>query len=210
MLRREALPLYGREIADALASPRRGALVTLWPHDWKDEGAEELESDWPAFFDVLRTRRPFRGRRNHPGFTACSFAPQSRVLLNIRAISAVVLVFGRAHRVSIGDFVSAWSDRAGVVFTTAEHSSAAHSFVAVLPYTRLVALDEHREIAERLRVLACREGRPFDIGTRNPARFVQLPGTVPGRAFEVRDLGGVCLNPHQIDSRSDSAPRILP
>lgn len=191
MLKREALPLYGRRLSEALASPGGDALLTLWASHWRaDVGSEEVELAWEALFDVLRTRRPFRGRFDHPGFTAATFAPERRVLANVRAVSAVVLMFDRAAGVELDAFAEAWADHAGLLFTTNEHSSSSHAFVAVLPYARIVSADEHRQVVEALAVRSSREGRPFDPGTRNPARFAYLPGAIPGRPFETRTLTG--------------------
>lgn len=195
MLRREALPLYGPQLADALASGSGEAMVTLWPNHWQiDVAGEEIAVSWPAFFDVLRTRRPFRGAFNHPGFAMATFAPSLRVLANVRAVSALVLVFGRDRGVDLDAFATAWSHREGIVFTMNEHSASAHAFVAVLPYTRLVSATEHRSAVTALGAYASRNGLPFDPGARNPARFVRLPGTVPGMPFETRTLEGRPIN----------------
>ena len=194
MLRRHARPVFGRQLAAALSAPTGDAALTLWrtPSAPFDEG-EEVELSWPAFFDVLATRRPFRGWMSQPGFSAATFAPAIRLTTNVRSVSALVCVFPRAAGVPIGAFVAAWRDHDGFVFTSAEHSSSAHAFVAVLPYVRLVSLDEHRGAVEALAVQARREGRPFDAGARNAARFVYFTGAVPGRPFEAHALAGPML-----------------
>lgn len=195
MLRREALPLYGHPLADALVAASGEALVTLWPNHWQiDVAGEEVAVSWPAFFDVLRTRRPFRGAFNHPGFAMASFAPALRVPANVRSVSAAVLVFGRDRGVALDAFANAWSDREGLVFTTNEHSASAHAFVAVLPYARLVSVDEHRRTVTALAAHASRNGLPFDLGARIAARFIRLPGAVPGMPFETRTLEGCPIN----------------
>lgn len=90
--------------------------------------------------------------------------------------------------------LSGMGDVAGLVYTAAEHSAPSHAFFAVLPYARPVSLNEHRRMMDRLHTRAKAEDRPFDDGARNPARFVRLPGTVPGRPFEARTLSGAPLH----------------
>lgn len=194
MLKREALPVFGRQLAAALSSPGGDAAITLWrTQAAPPEEGEEIELSWPALFEILATRRPFRGRFHHPGWTPATFAPLMRTLASVRSVAAVVCMFTPSARVSVGAFVSAWADHSGFVFTSGDHSSEAHAFTAVLPYARLVSLDEHRSAVERLGALSRRDGRPFEAGARNPARYVYLPGAVPGRPFEAHELRGSLL-----------------
>ena len=191
MLRRECQPLYGRRVADALARPRGEARITLWPtHSRPSEGAEEMEVRWTDLFAILGEWRPWRGRFSHPGWCAATFAPAIRTPANIRSVSALVQRFDTVNGVSIERFRDAWPRFEGLIYTTAEHTPARPSFVAVLAYARLVSGEEHRDAVERLGAQARREGRPFDPGARNPARFVYLPGAVPGRPFEAHELRG--------------------
>ena len=97
MLRREAVPLFGLRVADALSASREGgddapeALVTLWEARWKFDGGEELGTDWPTMFDVLRERRPWRGAWHHPGWSPATFAPSVRTRACVRSVGALVV-----------------------------------------------------------------------------------------------------------------------
>lgn len=194
MLKREALPLYGPRLAKALAAPQAGAIITVWPNRASDAG-EEVELGWEQLYDVLQTRRPFRGASDHPVWSPATFVPAIRAIANIRSISAVLLVFPNTARIGMSEFISAWSSHAGMVVTSPDHDERAPSFAAMLTYNRLVSLTEHQATVTALQTEAARERRPFDPRARNPARYIFLPGAVPGRTFSAQELGGTPIAP---------------
>jgi hypothetical protein len=191
LLRREILPLYGSRVAAALSRPRAESRITLWPkHSRPSEGAEELEVSWADLFAILSEWRPWRGRFHHPGWCAATFAPAIRTPANIRSVSALVQRFDPVAGVSAERFREAWPSFEGLTLTTAEHTSTRPAFVAIWPYARLVSLDEHQSAVKNFAMLARGNGLPFDAGAGNAARFVYLPGVVPGQPFEVHELRG--------------------
>jgi hypothetical protein len=202
MLRREPLPLFGHRIARSLATARAPrvevdqleCLVTLWETRWSARG-EELATTWPEMLTVLRERRPWRGA-SHPGWSAASFAPGLRAPANVRSVAALVIHYAAGPCVTLDRVADVWGTRYGLVQTTSVHSRHAHDAVLILPYARLATLAEHQRIAELAKDTSEREGLPVDPMMRNPARFFFLPGTVPGRPFETRDLSGRVLDPY--------------
>ncbi len=202
MLRREALALYGRRLAETIATRRTfrpGALeclVTLWEVSWRPGQGEELETTWEAMFAVLRQRRPWRGPSFHPGWSAATFAPLVRTMGNARSVAALVLHVERAAGLTTLDTVAAgWGDFYGLVQTTNRHSPHALDALIVLPYARAASLAEHVRVVEWARGRNRDRGLPEDANARNPARWAYLPGTVPGDPFETRELGGSLLDP---------------
>jgi hypothetical protein len=153
-----------------------------------------LETTWSRFFDVLRTWRPFRGRFNHPGWVPATFAPMTRTLANVRSVAALVLhVEGRG--LAVDDVARAWGDCYGLVQTTDRHTAETLSALVVVPYGRATSLQEHARVAEWAQTRSRGGGLPTDHGARNPARWLYLPGTVPGAPFEARMLDGDLLDP---------------
>lgn len=191
MLRRECSPLYGARLANALARPRPEARVTLWPARWRvTEGVEELEIGWDDLFAVLSEWRPWRGAFNHPGWSAATFAPASRTLQNVRSVSAIVQRFEANDGVSVDAFVASWSAFEGIVYTGHEHAPLRPSFIAVIRHARCVSAREHEYVVHALGREARAVGAPFDPDSCNPARFIFLPGSLPGQEFRAVRLAG--------------------
>jgi hypothetical protein len=196
VLKREALPLFGRRIARALTgnrSPAEGeALVTLWEACHRVEGGEELSTTWPAFFEALRERRPWRGSWWHPGFSLATFAPNVRTRANVRSVTALVMTF---RGVSVDVLRARWGNCFGLVQTTHLHAPGRPSVRAVLPFARPASAAEHAAFA----AWACRRsdeaGHRCEPDAANIAQFVYLPGAVPGSPFETAELCGAMLDP---------------
>ena len=199
MLRREASQLFGPRLADALgASPDPSciapALVTLWARMSQSSDGEELETSWTQFFDVLRERRPFRGAYYHPGWSPCALAPSVRAPANVRAVSALLMRFGRGSGARLSQAQNAFDGVHGLIVTTHRHSRAVPDFVAVLPYSRLVSSAEHRKLAVWAMKRAAARGLPRGHSAPNGAGFTFLTGVIPGAPFEVVELRGDALH----------------
>jgi hypothetical protein len=201
MMRHVATQVFGRKVARALGTTSwtgghlGEAVVTIWPAWTNLHGGESLDVTWPYLFEVLRRWRPFRGQLYHPGWTAATFAPMARTSANVRSVSALVMHFERVPALTVKDLAAAWGAFYGLVQTTNRHSRTALDALVILPYARAASLAEHRRVAvwSSLRNLA--RGIPPDPGARSPARWLYLPGTVPGYTFETCELAGPYLDP---------------
>ncbi len=192
MLRREALPTYGRPLADALSAPGGDAAITLWPNRFApDAQGEEVELSWPTLYAVLANRRPYRGSANHPGWAPATFAPLLRVPANVRSVSALVFCFSPDARTRLDDFCASWSGVHGFAYTLAGHTPRANAFAAIFPYRRPISNDAHRRVVIALSSEASRRGRPFDYLAMNAARLIPLTGAIPGEEFCTRQIPGV-------------------
>jgi len=172
------------------------ASVTLWQNLWETRApGDVLETTWNEWFSYLGQRTAYLGDRHHAAWSPAVFAPCTRVLAHVRAVSAIVLPVGAPPRRLFGSLH-------GFAYTSPRHRHHDPHWLAVLPFTRQATAKEH---ATALRWLA---GRSVEVSTAvdrqriTAASAFPLPGTTPGAPFDCVSLDGDPLDP-AAGARSD-------
>lgn len=177
------------------------AAITRWPSLTNTSGTL-LESDWSKILDLLSHWQPFKGDREHPGWSAAVFEPCERSNDNVRLVTALVLDYDGTARIQ--DALDLWSSFMGVIHTTRKHTDEAHRFRVVLPMTRPVAPSEYSALWRRIYEKA---GRKVDASPKDAGRFWFMPGSPNRLTFVAHRLHGEPLNPDQILAEPDPTPK---
>jgi|HubBroStandDraft_1064217.scaffolds.fasta_scaffold70662_1 hypothetical protein len=117
---------------------------------------------------------------------------------NVRSVAAVVLHVKRTAGLTLDVAARAWEGFCGLIYTTNRHSPHALDALIVLPYVRAASTMEHSRIVNWAQSRNRDRGLPSDPEARNPARWLYLPGTVPGHPFETIELDGDLLDPSEV------------
>lgn len=193
-----------------MPAPKVPALITRW-RSFLDISGTSVETTWDDLFLQLKTPGPYRGDREHPGWSPALCDPPLRKDENVRTLSALVLDCDGGA--SIEGARELWRRFYGLIHTTRKHSEAIHRFRIVLPLSRYVTPPEHARLWAWANARAVRASHRLDAATRNPSRFWYLPGILEGGIFEAHELLG---EPVDVDSvldelrRNDEPPRPAP
>lgn len=176
-----------------------GPVITFWPNYLEvANGSEWRPESWDLVFKRLSEPKPFRGDREHPGWSAARFEPRERALKNVREVYALCLDYDNkakgggmlAAPVSIDQAAELWSGHAGLIHTSRSHMPCWPRYRLVLPLSRPVSTFEYGALWTRVKGHA----GAIDDAPKDPSRFWYLPGVRDGGTFESRRLGGTALD----------------
>ncbi len=155
---------------------------------------------WPDFFKEICRVAPYRGDRNHPGWSPATFNPPERALANVEAIRALVLDYDNASGgdpvpdpVTLEQAKEMFADYMGVIHTTRSHTLDWPRFRVILPLTRPLNKLEYASLWQA----AERRWPGLDPQPKDPSRFWYTPGIPEDGVFEAVQLTGAWFDPDQ-------------
>lgn len=193
--------------------------VTLWPNVNDADGSAWTTNSWENIFKRLESPIPYRGEKDHPGWSAGRFEPCHRNKQNVRQMFAVVFDYDNKitetiggkkvsrrvdHPVTMDAICEAWGDAFGLVHTSRSHRPEWPRFRVVLVLSRPVSAFEYAELWARLEE---RAGH-VDVQTKDCSRLWYLPAKVDGGEFLSKRLSGVPLNVDGILARPVAQKRV--
>ncbi len=183
-----------------------GPTITFWQNLLETKGGSEWRAEsWDPVFARLSEAKPFRGDREHPGWSAASFVGQQRGLEFVREVFALCLDFDKGETVrGVRQRLAGFF---GILHTTRRHTADAPRFRVVLPLSRPVTADEYTALWIRFANWA----GSVDQAPKDPSRFWFLPGVTDGGPFEAHRLTGEALDVDEWLTRPDPTPKpVLP
>lgn len=160
------------------------AVVMHWP-SLVDTAGKVVTTTWEELFDRFSRVAPFRGDREHPGWSGAVFDPPVRSLENVRRVTAVVLDYDGTETEE--RVIELWGQFFGFVHTTRKHAPESPRFRVVLPLSRPVTPDEYARIWRRVNE---RAGGKLDPQPKDPSRYWFTPGIREGGSFRAWRFDG--------------------
>lgn len=168
-------------------------VITRWPNTYERQG-REVRIEWRSFLRGYREPAPFKGHREHPGWSPAVFAPCSRHAPNVVAVTALIATVEG----TIGDSRRALGRWFGVAFTSLPQAGGPPLIHVVLPFSRPVLRDE----LQRTCAWAERRGRGKGVAVsaeRDGARMLYMPASVPGTEHRAVRFSGPLLDVDEVN-----------
>ena len=158
---------------------------------------------WDDLFGAwTRSPKCFAGDE-HPGWSPATFVGDQRGRDEVERLWALVLDVDEKNKTTLDWATTELCGWYGCIYTSRRHTTKAHRFRVVLPYTRPVTADEHDAIWRRF---DARFPGHFDGDAKDAPRFWFTPGPMPGNPYETRRLHGEPLDPDVILAWPEPAP----
>lgn len=178
--------------------------IMHWSGLYEPVGAV-VETTWEAVFRKFSRVQPFRGDKDHPGWSAGRFDPPQRALENVRELGAMVLDYDGTE--SIAAARELWGGYYGLIHTSRSHTEDTPRFRVILPLARPVSPFEYSGLWRRVDAMA---GGKLDPAPKDPSRFWYTPGVKDGNPFEAIELTGEPMDPDAVLATPEPAPPALP
>jgi predicted P-loop ATPase len=169
--------------------------------------------NWPDLFKEFSRVTPYRGDRQHPGWSAAEFDPPERALANVKLVHALVLDYDNTkggdpveNPITIEQATEMFADYMGIIHTTRSHTIDWPRFRVILPLT--TPLD--RLAYASLWQAAERRWPGLDPAPKDPSRFWYTPGIPEDGVFEAVLLTGAWLNAHEFVENAPAQIVTLP
>lgn len=194
----------GSQMVSALATTRRGLIVTRWSTLTAVHEGRRVAVPWGAFVAELTARglARFAGDRVHPGWSPATFAGGRRLLKRDVRVHALVGDYDKGG--DLDSICATWGEFVGAIHTTRRHTWEHPRFRVILPLARSVTVEEHARLWLWMEARAAARGETLDPAPKCAAQFWYMPGSKTGE-FSMRVLpGGEPLDPDAILRQLDA------
>ncbi|MEB2314105.1 MAG: virulence-associated E family protein [Sorangiineae bacterium] len=162
--------------------------ITRWPN-LLDTRGEGVELTWRELVAEFSKRAPFRGDKQHPGWSPTRCEPARRALETVQSVSALCLDYDGGT--AIDDAAAAWTGTRALIHTTRKHTPDAHRFRVILPLSREVSPAEYSALWA---AVDAKLGGVVDPATKDASRFWYVPGCPLDAEFIAREIEGEPLD----------------
>ena len=183
--------------------------ITRWPNLTGVRGTVDTLAS-SDLYALLRTPRKFAGKDRAPGFSPAEFDPPDRELVNVRAVTLLMLDYDDQSKATIDAAKKCWASQAGFLHTTKRHTEDVHRFRVGLWLSRSITKEEHTEVWRWLDGRARDAGHMLDQQAKDASRFWYLPATTDGSPHHFEELDGELLDVERVlaeQAAADDAAR---